>query len=78
MYVLSQVVRSSFPLPVLFFYFSNAYIFIECIINSKPNLAGCSVLQGVEEADRTSEGFYIRTGVTVVLKNSIIADGLVI
>jgi len=29
MYVLSQVVGSSFPLPALFFYFSNAYIFIE-------------------------------------------------
>ncbi len=34
--------------------------------------------QGVQEADRTSEGFYIRSGITIVLKNSIIADGLVI
>jgi glucose-1-phosphate adenylyltransferase len=35
-------------------------------------------LQGVQEAERPSEGFYIRSGVTVVLKNSIIEDGLVI
>uniref|UniRef100_A0A0D9VYN9 glucose-1-phosphate adenylyltransferase n=1 Tax=Leersia perrieri TaxID=77586 RepID=A0A0D9VYN9_9ORYZ len=34
--------------------------------------------EGVQEADRTSEGFYIRSGITIVLKNSIIADGLVI
>jgi hypothetical protein len=76
---LSQVVGSSFSLPALLFYFfSNAYLFIECIINSKPNLAGCNISQGVDEAERTSEGFYIRSGITVVLKNAIIADGLVI
>ncbi|KQK13346.1 glucose-1-phosphate adenylyltransferase large subunit [Brachypodium distachyon] len=34
--------------------------------------------EGVQEADRTSEGFHIRSGITVVLKNSVIADGLVI
>lgn len=34
--------------------------------------------QGIQEADRTSEGFYIRSGVTVVLKNSVIKDGFVI
>ncbi|RHN38391.1 putative glucose-1-phosphate adenylyltransferase [Medicago truncatula] len=34
--------------------------------------------QGVQEADRSSEGFYIRSGITVVLKNSTIEDGLVI
>ncbi|XP_039685720.1 glucose-1-phosphate adenylyltransferase large subunit 1, chloroplastic [Medicago truncatula] len=33
---------------------------------------------GVQEADRSSEGFYIRSGITVVLKNSTIEDGLVI
>lgn len=33
-------------------------------------------LQGVQEADRSSEGFYIRSGVTVILKNSTIEDGL--
>ncbi|KAI4967477.1 hypothetical protein ZWY2020_025819 [Hordeum vulgare] len=34
--------------------------------------------EGVQESDRTSEGFHIRSGITVVLKNSVIADGLVI
>lgn len=35
-------------------------------------------MQGVQEADRTSEGFYIRSGVTVILKNTTIKDGTVI
>uniref|UniRef100_A0A453M859 glucose-1-phosphate adenylyltransferase n=1 Tax=Aegilops tauschii subsp. strangulata TaxID=200361 RepID=A0A453M859_AEGTS len=34
--------------------------------------------EGVQESDRASEGFHIRSGITVVLKNSVIADGLVI
>ncbi|MGK7873634.1 MAG: glucose-1-phosphate adenylyltransferase [Xenococcaceae cyanobacterium] len=32
----------------------------------------------VEEADRESEGFYIRNGIVVVLKNAVISDGTVI
>lgn len=32
----------------------------------------------VEEADREEEGFYIRSGITVVLKNAAIPDGTVI
>ncbi|CAI5462650.1 unnamed protein product [Closterium sp. Yama58-4] len=32
----------------------------------------------VEESDRSSDGFYIRSGITVVLKNATIADGTVI
>jgi glucose-1-phosphate adenylyltransferase len=35
-------------------------------------------LQGIQEADRSSEGFYIRSGITVILKNSVIEDGFVI
>ena len=35
-------------------------------------------LQGVEEVDRSSEGFYIRSGITVILKNAKIKDGTVI
>ncbi|KAK1387768.1 Cysteine-rich receptor-like protein kinase 10 [Heracleum sosnowskyi] len=34
--------------------------------------------KGIQEVDRASEGFYIRSGIIVVLKNSTIADGLVI
>ncbi len=33
---------------------------------------------GVEEANRESEGFYIRSGIVVVLKNATIANGTVI
>ncbi|KAK9165485.1 hypothetical protein Scep_000676 [Stephania cephalantha] len=33
---------------------------------------------GVQEADRSKEGFYIRTGITVILKNATIPDGTVI
>ncbi|XP_066311585.1 glucose-1-phosphate adenylyltransferase large subunit isoform X1 [Miscanthus floridulus] len=53
----------------------------KCIIDKNARIGKNVIIsnsEGVEEADRTSEGFYIRTGVTVVLKNSIIADGLVI
>ncbi|RXH73236.1 hypothetical protein DVH24_012920 [Malus domestica] len=34
--------------------------------------------QGVQEAERADEGFYIRSGITVVLKNATIKDGTVI
>ncbi|XHX80179.1 MAG: glucose-1-phosphate adenylyltransferase [Stenomitos frigidus ULC029] len=43
---------------------------------------GCNVQiinkDRVEEAERESEGFYIRSGIVVVLKHSVIADGTVI
>ena len=32
----------------------------------------------VEEADREEQGFYIRSGIVVVLKNAVIADGTTI
>ncbi|MEH2434646.1 MAG: glucose-1-phosphate adenylyltransferase [Nostoc sp.] len=32
----------------------------------------------VQEADRESQGFYIRSGIVVVLKNAVIADGTII
>lgn len=35
-------------------------------------------LQRVDEADRAEEGFYIRSGITIVLKNATIKDGTVI
>lgn len=34
--------------------------------------------QAVQEADRPDEGFYIRSGITVILKNATIKDGTVI
>ena len=34
--------------------------------------------QGVQEADRPAEGFYIRSGIVVVVKNATIEDGTVI
>lgn len=36
------------------------------------------ISQGVEEAERPDEGFYIRSGITVVLKNATIKDGTII
>jgi glucose-1-phosphate adenylyltransferase len=32
----------------------------------------------VEEAERENQGFYIRNGIIVVLKNAVIADGTII
>ncbi|CAA0839870.1 Glucose-1-phosphate adenylyltransferase large subunit 1- chloroplastic [Striga hermonthica] len=53
----------------------------ECIIDKNARIGKNVVIEnseGVQEADRTSEGFYIRSGVTVIPKNSIIKDGTVI
>ncbi|WJX96847.1 Clathrin assembly protein complex 2 beta large chain [Trifolium repens] len=54
---------------------------INCIIDKNARIGKNVIIansEGVQEAERPSEGFYIRSGVTVVLKNSIIEDGLVI
>lgn len=36
------------------------------------------VLQGVQEADREEKGFYIRSGITIILEKATIEDGTVI
>lgn len=41
-------------------------------------LLNVGISQGVEEADKSDEGFYIRSGITVILKNATIKDGMVI
>lgn len=52
-----------------------------CIIDKNAKI-GRNVMitnaDGVEEADRAEEGFYIRSGITVVLKNATIKDGTVV
>ncbi|KAH6769871.1 ADP glucose pyrophosphorylase large subunit 1 [Perilla frutescens var. hirtella] len=53
----------------------------ECIIDKNARIGNNVIIEnseGVQEADRTSEGFYIRSGVTIILKNSTIKDGTVI
>lgn len=35
-------------------------------------------MQDVQEADRPEEGFYIRSGITVVVEKATIQDGTVI
>ncbi|XP_020258101.1 glucose-1-phosphate adenylyltransferase large subunit 1, chloroplastic isoform X2 [Asparagus officinalis] len=53
----------------------------ECIIDKNARIGKNVTItnsDAVQEADRSSEGFYIRSGVTVILKNSTIPDGLVI
>ncbi|KAF3793090.1 Glucose-1-phosphate adenylyltransferase large subunit 2 [Nymphaea thermarum] len=52
-----------------------------CIIDMNAKIGKNVVIvnkDDVQEADRSSEGFYIRSGITVVLKNSTIQDGTVI
>lgn len=43
---------------------------------------GCDVQiinkDNVQEAERESQGFYIRSGIVVVLKNAVIPDGTII
>ncbi|KAK2987619.1 hypothetical protein RJ640_011340 [Escallonia rubra] len=53
----------------------------ECIIDKNARIGKNVTIansEGIQEADRSSEGFYIRSGITVILKNSTIQDGLVI
>lgn len=52
-----------------------------CIIDKNAKIGRNVVItnaDNVEEAERPSEGFYIRSGITVVMKNSVIADGTVV
>ncbi|KAJ3673401.1 hypothetical protein LUZ60_006775 [Juncus effusus] len=53
----------------------------KCIIDKNARIGKDVIIansDGVQEADRSSEGFYIRSGITIILKNSTIGDGLVI
>ncbi|XP_073008036.1 glucose-1-phosphate adenylyltransferase large subunit 1-like [Typha latifolia] len=52
-----------------------------CIIDMNARIGKNVVItnkDGVQEADRPSEGFYIRSGITILLKNTTIKDGTVI
>ncbi|KAK4599804.1 hypothetical protein RGQ29_009733 [Quercus rubra] len=52
-----------------------------CIIDKNARIGRDVVIangDGVEEAERPNEGFYIRSGIAVILKNATIKDGMVI
>ncbi|CAL1355826.1 unnamed protein product [Linum trigynum] len=52
-----------------------------CIIDKNARIGGDVVIantDGVEEAERPDEGFYIRSGITVILKNATIRDETII
>ncbi|XP_057820265.1 glucose-1-phosphate adenylyltransferase large subunit 1 [Cryptomeria japonica] len=52
-----------------------------CIIDKNARIGKNAMIvntDNVEEADRPSEGYYIRSGITVILKNAIIKDDTVI
>ncbi|KAG6591303.1 Glucose-1-phosphate adenylyltransferase large subunit, chloroplastic/amyloplastic [Cucurbita argyrosperma subsp. argyrosperma] len=52
-----------------------------CIIDKNAKIGKNVVIantDGVQEADRPEEGFYIRSGITVTLKNATIKDGTII
>lgn len=52
-----------------------------CIIDKNARIGKDVVImnsESVQEADRPSEGFYIRSGITVVLKNAVIPNGTTI
>ncbi|MED6143880.1 Clathrin assembly protein complex 2 beta large chain [Stylosanthes scabra] len=53
----------------------------DCIIDKNARIGKNVIIansEGVQEADRSSKGFYIRSGITIVLKNSVIEDGFII
>ncbi|KAI9081067.1 hypothetical protein K1719_037047 [Acacia pycnantha] len=50
---------------------------VNCIIDKNARIGKNVVItnkENVQEADRPSEGIYIRSGITVVLKNSVIGN----
>ncbi|GER35553.1 glucose-1-phosphate adenylyltransferase [Striga asiatica] len=52
-----------------------------CIIDKNAKIGKDVIIANkdcVEEADRAEEGFYIRSGITVIMKNSTIKDGTII
>ncbi|KAL9994773.1 putative glucose-1-phosphate adenylyltransferase [Helianthus debilis subsp. tardiflorus] len=52
-----------------------------CIIDKNARIGRDVVIKNkdnVEEADRSDEGFYIRSGITVIIKNATIKDGTVV
>ncbi|KAM7276950.1 hypothetical protein ACFE04_018816 [Oxalis oulophora] len=54
---------------------------LNCIIDKNARIGRNVIIANkdhVEEAERSSEGFYIRSGITVILKNSEIKDGAII
>ncbi|XP_038897714.1 glucose-1-phosphate adenylyltransferase large subunit 1-like isoform X2 [Benincasa hispida] len=56
-------------------------IFRNCIIDKNAKIGRNVVIANtddVQEADRPEEGFYIRSGITVTLKNATIKDGTII
>ncbi|KAK1316089.1 hypothetical protein QJS10_CPA05g00024 [Acorus calamus] len=52
--------------------------FERSIIGVRSRIDSGSEIKKVDEVERPSEGFYIHSGITIVLKNAIIADGTVI
>ncbi|KAG9457951.1 hypothetical protein H6P81_002459 [Aristolochia fimbriata] len=53
----------------------------DCIIDKNARIGKNVTIansEGIQEADRSSDGFYIRSGITIILKNSTIKDDLVI
>ncbi|XP_057439118.1 glucose-1-phosphate adenylyltransferase large subunit 1-like isoform X2 [Lotus japonicus] len=54
---------------------------MNCIIDKNARIGNNVIIankENVQEADRPSEGFYIRSGITVVLKDSVISNGTII
>ncbi|WJZ83665.1 hypothetical protein VitviT2T_003329 [Vitis vinifera] len=52
-----------------------------CIIDKNAKIGKDAVIvnkDGVQEADRPDDGFYIRSGITIILEKATIKDGTVI
>nr|CAD1823932.1 unnamed protein product [Ananas comosus var. bracteatus] len=52
-----------------------------CIIDMNARIGKNVIIankDGVEEADRPEDGFYIRSGITIVLKNATVRDGTIV
>lgn len=75
-----NVILTNSQVGILPFIVFDGKIFIEeslSTVNALP-IVPCSFLQNVEDSDRSDEGFYIRSGITVIPKNSTIKDGTIV
>ncbi|MED6109869.1 hypothetical protein PIB30_037527 [Stylosanthes scabra] len=54
---------------------------VNCIIDKNARIGSNVIIsnkENVQEGDRPSEGFYIRSGITVILKDAVITNGTII
>lgn len=72
--LISHAKRDSGPRYTLQYIYLSVYVSVPKFMH----LVNCFPNQGVQEADRPDDGFYIRSGITIIMEKATIGDGTVI